>query len=413
MSTNFKSTDYKAPKPSAFTKFLWWCCGADKQLLERSTYADYSKFTGLGGVVLATGILAALAMGFAMSRVFEEASIFVFIVIGLLWGGIIFNLDRFIVSSTGKGDGKHTISSEEAWHALPRILMAALIGITISGPLEVYIFQKEIDKQWEVTINEKREEAAKIAESEFLEKSKKNNELVAELKKTIESKEMELQRVSSDLVDEQNRNGRGPKTKDWEKREAILKQELNDLRAAKSKLDYFTIQKDSLIRVEQDLAEYKARGWTATEIEDVMSGKIKKETLPNKLGLLDSLRALHEYPGSAWPAWLVRLLFIFIEIAPVFFKLMIAYSPYDYLSENTNKKLIAAHGIEIKEGFTRLEDGTVEDKVIYHEAEKGLKQRIQKINTDDELYDKVIQKFKDIESGNIESNPDDYIKRES
>ncbi|MBK7696419.1 MAG: hypothetical protein IPI30_19540 [Saprospiraceae bacterium] len=43
---NFK--DYKAPKPTIFEKFLWWCCGADKQIMVESTYADYAKYSGLG-----------------------------------------------------------------------------------------------------------------------------------------------------------------------------------------------------------------------------------------------------------------------------------------------------------------------------------------------------------------------------
>jgi hypothetical protein len=67
-----KTSHYISPKPTKIEKFLWWCCGADKQLLQRSTYADYAKYSGLGGIVLGTGVLAFLGMSFAMYRVFID-----------------------------------------------------------------------------------------------------------------------------------------------------------------------------------------------------------------------------------------------------------------------------------------------------------------------------------------------------
>ena len=87
--------------------------------MERSTYTDHVKYACLGGIVLATGFMAAMAGGYAFYMIFEprgeaiqeisggahlptsiKATIF-----GLIWGLIIFNIDRFIVARTGKGDG--------------------------------------------------------------------------------------------------------------------------------------------------------------------------------------------------------------------------------------------------------------------------------------------------------------------
>ena len=67
------------------------------------------------------------------------------VILGIIWGIIIFNLDRFIVSSTGKGDGTDSISWKEFIQAFPRIIIAIVLGFAISAPLEIRILQTEID----------------------------------------------------------------------------------------------------------------------------------------------------------------------------------------------------------------------------------------------------------------------------
>ena len=62
-----------------------------------------------------------------------------------MWGLIILNLDRFIVSSTGKGDGTDKITWKEFGQAIPRIVIALILGVAISSPLEVRILKSEID----------------------------------------------------------------------------------------------------------------------------------------------------------------------------------------------------------------------------------------------------------------------------
>ena len=66
---------------------------------------------------------------------------------GLIWALVIFNIDRFIVSSTGKGDGTERITFRKLVQALPRLIMAILLGVCISAPLEIRILKPEIDAQ--------------------------------------------------------------------------------------------------------------------------------------------------------------------------------------------------------------------------------------------------------------------------
>ena len=61
---------------------------------------------------------------------------------GLIWGLLIFNLDRFIVSTIKKNDSKW----KEFLQAFPRLILAMIIAIVISKPLELKIFEKEINQ---------------------------------------------------------------------------------------------------------------------------------------------------------------------------------------------------------------------------------------------------------------------------
>ena len=83
--------------------------------------------------------MAMLSGGFAFFTIFNNAKLSV--AFGVFWGLLIFNLDRFIVN-TMYSDGKYTISWGELLAGLPRLIIAVFIGIVISMPLELKIYEK-------------------------------------------------------------------------------------------------------------------------------------------------------------------------------------------------------------------------------------------------------------------------------
>jgi hypothetical protein len=104
---------------------------------------------------------------------------------GLVWGFLIFNLDRFIVSTIKKRD--HFL--DEFIQASPRIVLAIIIAIVISKPLEIKIFQKEIET---VLLKEKNEMsiANKNQVSNFFKNDvDKNKAEIDSLKSAITKKE--------------------------------------------------------------------------------------------------------------------------------------------------------------------------------------------------------------------------------
>ncbi|NNE54798.1 MAG: DUF4407 domain-containing protein, partial [Flavobacteriales bacterium] len=94
-----------------------------------------------GGTVFFTAVLAFLAAAYALFTVFDSVTFA--IVFGLIWGFMIFNLDRYIVGSM-KNRGSFW---RDLVVALPRVGLAVIIAVVISKPLEMRLFQKEIDSE--------------------------------------------------------------------------------------------------------------------------------------------------------------------------------------------------------------------------------------------------------------------------
>src|SRR5688572_7241059 len=144
---SFGSGPSQAKPPSS--SFLWWCAGAHQKLL-RQFPAEQTKYAGLGGVILATFVLAALASGYAIHSVFGNW--LWTISFAIIWGLIIFNFDRFLVSTMRKyGISKR----KQLWMAVPRLVLALLIGLTIARPLELKIFEKEINVKMTENLHKK------------------------------------------------------------------------------------------------------------------------------------------------------------------------------------------------------------------------------------------------------------------
>lgn len=116
------------------------CSGADTDLLNDSPKSEQIKYAGIGGTVFFTAVMALISGSYALYTVFDNP--YVAIGFGIVWGLLIFNLDRFIVSTIKKRDN----FKQELLQASPRIILAIIIAIVISKPLEMKIFEKEINQ---------------------------------------------------------------------------------------------------------------------------------------------------------------------------------------------------------------------------------------------------------------------------
>lgn len=113
--------------------FFWFCSGANFSILKKCP-TDHSKFVGIGATVFSTGFFAVISSGYALYFVFndmeENTRLTLAIFFGICWGLMIFNLDRYIVSSMKKQTSKW----QEFKVAIPRLSLAFLIAMCLSKP---------------------------------------------------------------------------------------------------------------------------------------------------------------------------------------------------------------------------------------------------------------------------------------
>lgn len=118
--------------------------GAQPDVL-RKARTDRVKYTAMGGVLLTTSGVAAVSATFALNSTLNLA-LPVAITAGLAWGLVILNLDRMlIVSITRQSGWLRNLSA-----AVPRLLLAFVIGSIVSVPLVLRIFQPEINGELQV-----------------------------------------------------------------------------------------------------------------------------------------------------------------------------------------------------------------------------------------------------------------------
>ena len=170
-------------------EFLWICAGANRSVL-RQCPTEYAKYAGIGGTILFTALMAMLSGGYAFYTIFEEVSTACFF--GVFWGLLIFNLDRFMVN-TMYSDGKHTISKDELLGGLPRIILAIFLGIIISVPIELRIFDDKIQSQLLIDRGKVGDDVRNANEELYNERNR-----IIELRGTYEDKLKELQTGTSD-----------------------------------------------------------------------------------------------------------------------------------------------------------------------------------------------------------------------
>src|SRR5690349_3074900 len=135
------------------TSALLRVAGVDPQFVQ--TVPDRVRYTSMGAIVLLTATAATASLTVALSLVFTARDWPFYLPVGLLWGAIVLNFDRWIVSSLDYGPlaaddpvpSKQQQTRSKAVHFVVRFTMAALVGLVISEPIVLAIFGPEISQQ--------------------------------------------------------------------------------------------------------------------------------------------------------------------------------------------------------------------------------------------------------------------------
>lgn len=355
--------------------FFLFCSGVEHSILDKCP-SDRNKYMGIGATVFFTGVLAFFSSGYALYTIFESwwaAAAF-----GLVWGLMIFNLDRYIVMSM-KSYGKW-------WRdwvvALPRLGLAVLLALVISKPLEMKIFEKEIQAElvsMEQEVFKQQEDKVKTRyQAQIAEQRAQIAVLKAEIATKTEARDALVKQAvqEADGTGGSGQKNLGPiyraKKAEADKAEA-------ELAAALASNQPLILEKEQTIKnLELSIQ---------TEIAGLQRSRY--DGLAARMEALGRLTTHSE--AILWASLFITLLFIAIETAPIFVKLISYRSPYDYLLHEHEHVFEMAN----LESVT-LRNNTVKNKLRF-DTETGAHLVMARITTEKALIDhKLKEKLEEL-----------------
>ncbi|MBD0830869.1 DUF4407 domain-containing protein [Aestuariibaculum sediminum] len=347
-------------------QFFIICSGADTNILNDCSKGEQNKYAGIGATVFFTALMAFIAASYALFTVFDNA--FIAVGFGFIWGLLIFNLDRYIVS-TLKKTGHF---ADEMIQATPRIILAVIIAVVISKPLELKIFEKEIDR---VLLEQKNEYTLanknQIAE-QFTPQIETLRQTITELQNEIATKEAEVNALYNTYISEAEGTagtkllGKGPVYKEKRDKHDAALEELQQLKQN---------NQDKINIIESEISKLQS---------DYNNQVTSSQPIINDFdGLMARVNALSKLPWL--PSFFIFLLFLAIETSPIFAKLLSPKSAYDFRLEN-EETAIKTNVLQNKNQREAL-----------LKTEFAINDRVYKdIETEDELYNYKRKKAREL-----------------
>ena len=365
--------------------------GADLAVLERAPAARVrSNFLQMALVLLSTAGLAVLSMSFALTDGLR-LNVIVAVLCGLVWGFVILNLDRMLILNMNvRGGFRRT-----ALMVAPRLLIAVLLGVVISTPLVLRVFQSEItahvaerNVDRNVALKDQVNNTADAVElAETQAEIKKREDILKGNVEGVTTPEVDdltrrLSAAKEDLKSKLNRtetaraswqcevyaekcqgstgvsgNGTQAKVREADYLSAKnlsdqaqqtvqgLQTELSDAQnAARADLAQKVADEQAKARADLPDLQEKARQLEAKVNTDRGTGNLIRDDT----GLLAQITALHDLAAQNVTALLaylaVGLLFFMIELLPVLVKILTGLGPpsvYDRIREMDDNELVS------------------------------------------------------------------------
>lgn len=358
--------------------FFIFCSGAVNSILKRCP-TDYNKYQGIGATILFTGIFSAISAGYALYTVFNSytaSSIF-----AVLWGMMIFNLDRYIVSGMRK---KNSFFKELAM-AAPRIVLAVFIGIVIATPLELKLFESEINAEIGMMQQETYKEQDDLLKKRYEADVKAVTDEMNVLRDRLLKADGLRTTLLADAIGEADGTG-GSKVRNMGKIYSM-----KSSAAQKADVEYQTLATELTPKIDEQKAKLAV-------IETKRNADMETLSRASLTGFASRLKALHRLSSKEEAikiaGWFITILFLIIECSPILVKLISERSPYDQrinqieleyalanLKETTIQKLATDSRLSFENktaGFRVTEMIDAENEVFAHALRREKEQLLQK-----------------------------------
>jgi len=343
--------------PNLLKRFFLMCSGATPELLYApSCLTELSKYAMLGALICFTAGFAALSGGYAAYTAFREPAVAT--ALGVLWGLFIFTLDRLIVS----GIRKQQPEPHDTWavwlgkslrgirQACPRLVLAVFLALVIATPLELKLFEREIQWYMAHDTQTRATEAEQLAQEEFpdIENLRTRNQ---ELFQLLQAKEERRDTLRDQAVAEAAglggtyQRGKGP----------VYAERRAEFERYQTELGEFRRQ------VNTQMAANTAT-MTRLEAQKQQRLAIVKPAAEHAHGLLARLNALHQLARDrdnlalGWAILGIFFVFLAVEMAPVLTKVMFRYGPYDMLLDRIETEVLLQETQRLRSAQERIAD---------------------------------------------------------
>lgn len=286
-------------------KILYLLSKTDPDIINDCPKSSQYNQIALGLAVLITGILAFFSGSFLVYTIFKNS--FLSIIIGFIYSIIIVTIDREIVSAKDKNA------------ALLRIPLAIIIGLFISIPLELKLFEGRIDQQLNRQSQVENKQAfddVKKIQGQYNERKTSLESEISERRKTIEeySKNMEAEAVGRVIQGRTGIPGYGPAFKEAQQ----VKMEAEKL----------------LVEAKDELKNLNDEYATQMQRANIIYEEEKINPTFDLLSRYETLETIKNNSAAAmFIAWLMRLFFIMVEVVPAILRLFVRYDEYLALLE--------------------------------------------------------------------------------
>jgi hypothetical protein len=360
--------------PGWLSELFLTVSGANRDIL-RQAPKERTKQVAMGIVLASTAAVAAVSATYALGIALHLWLPFALLG-GLVWGLIILNLDRWLVVSTPR--------LKRWWStvlmALPRLVLALLIGAVVSTPLTLAVFESEINAELEVMQAEAEDDFTEqlAADSRFVDLPAKRERMQV-LETELVEKPTEADVISHPAVVDLTGQIRGV-SEQYAAAEAAAQCETdgtcgtgdagiaaaaqtkwayanrlrNEKQVLERRLDELKIQTRDVLDEEDQRQDADANAELSALAAEVADAEEQRDQavaahraeVGTADGLLARLEALHRLgDANSMLATAHQLLFAFmtaIECLPILFKTMLALAPpslYERLLKLDEEKL--------------------------------------------------------------------------
>jgi hypothetical protein len=338
-------------------RFLCACSGAYVPLLWKEEYAfERSRYAGIGTAIFLVSLTAVASFSFAVNLAVRDPK--VALAAGILFGALIFNLDRMLVITLRKPKKGYT--PRQYGLVVLRLAVSGLLGLVVTTPLVLRVFEPELKRHHSrrVAAEAPAIELAVAAAYPRIQVLRSENDSLAQVE---QEKHSEVMRYEQRAKDEGN-GVFGMEGPGWRYAQDTATMHRLQEQAERQRSEHDLLRQRNTAELDSLVREQHA----------YRDSLLSAESGSN--GLAAHLQAMHELqvenPAVWWAHWLLVAALMALEISPVLLKLSMPRGPLEAEIERMEMTRISRSDANAATAERSSEDwATMEQGATHHETQ--------------------------------------------